>query len=110
MDETEAGRTGEPEEDRVRTGQVIGGAVVGFILTWLLFAVVVMSVYAQYGESTGTAQNVLVGAGLLTLPIVFGLLLIPRRTRHWGAGFLMGFAIGSISGAGVCGGFIGLNG
>ena len=110
MDEIGPGQTGEPEEHHIRTGQVIGGAVLGFVATWLLFFVVVMSVYAQYGDSAGTTGDIVGGAGLLALPVVFGLLLIPRRTRYWGAGFLMGFAIGSISGAGVCGGIIGLSG
>ena len=108
MDEVEAGRS-EPEERRLGAWQVIAGAVVGFVATWVLFGVVLVTIYAQYGDSTGTTQDVIAVAGLVGLPILFGLLLIPRRTRYWGAGVMMGLAIGSISGAGVCGGFFGLN-
>lgn len=106
MDEVGSGR---PEQQRVGVWQLIVGVVLGFVATWVLFGVVLLTIYAQYGDSTGTTQDVIAIAGLVGLPVVFGLLLIPRRTRYWGAGFLMGFAIGSITGAGVCGGFFGLN-
>lgn len=106
MDEPHAQRR---DEERIRPVPVIGGVIVGFMLTWLVFAVVLFSLYAAYGDSTGTAQDVIAVLGLVGLPVLLGLLLIPRRTRHWGAGLLLGVAIGSISAAGVCGGAIGLN-
>ena len=93
----------------LRPGPVIGGLFLGFAATWLTFAVVLFAVYANYGDSTGTTQDVVVLLGLVGLPAVLGLLLVPRRTRHWGAGLLMGAALGSISAAGVCGGLMGLN-
>jgi hypothetical protein len=98
-----------PEEDGFKALPVVGGMIVGFIVTWILFFVTLLVVYANYGDSTGTTQDVIAFSGLLGPPIVFGLLLIPRRTRHFGAGLLLGLAIGSITAAGICGGFFGLN-
>lgn len=115
MDQDEAGALPEPQQPeqaetgRIRALPVIGGAVLGFGATWVLLIVAVLVLYTQYGDSSGTAQNVIAGLGLLGLPVLSGLLMIPRRTRHWGAGLVMGVAIGSISAAGVCGGFLGLN-
>ncbi len=99
----------EAEDGGFRALPIVGGLVVGFIATWALFVVTLLVVYANYGDSSGPVQNVLGFAGLLVPPILFGLLLIPRRTRHFGAGLLMGLAIGSITAAGVCGGFFGIN-
>lgn len=96
-------------EGRIRALQLVGGAVLGFLADWFLFTVSLFAVYANYGDSTGTAQDVLAFSGLLGPPIVLGLLLVPRRTRYWGTGFLMGVAIGTMTGAGVCAGFFGLN-
>jgi hypothetical protein len=97
------------DDNGFRALPVAGGLVVGFVATWVLFVVTLLVVYANYGESTGTIQDVIAFSGLLAPPILFGLLLIPRRTRHFGAGLLMGLAIGSITAAGICGGFFGLN-
>ena len=98
-----------PDHEPIRPVPVIGGIVLGFVLTWLVFAVVLFSLYATYGDSSSTTQDVIAVLGLVGLPVLLGLLLIPRRTRHWGAGLLLGIALGSISAAGVCGSVIGLN-
>ena len=94
---------------RVRPMQLIGGLVLGFAMSWLVFAVVLLWIYASYGDSTSTTQDVIAVLGLVGLPVLLGLLLIPRRTRYWGAGPLMGVAIGSMTGAGACAGFLGIN-
>jgi len=94
---------------RIRALQLVCGTVLGFLADWFVFTVSVFTVYANYGDSTGTVQDVLAFSGLLGPPIVLGLLLVPRRTRYWGTGFLMGVAIGAMTGAGVCAGFLGLN-
>lgn len=98
-----------PEGEQIRPGPLIGGILLGFVLTWVVFTVVLFSLYATYGDSSSTTQNVIAAIGFLGLPVLLGLLLIPRRTRHWGAGMLLGIALGSISAAGVCGSFVGLN-
>ncbi len=99
----------EGKVDRVGALQVIGGAALGFFADWFLFTVVLFAIYANYGDSTGTVQDVLAFGSLLFLPVLLGLLMVPRRTRYWGAGFLIGLAVGSMTGAGVCAGFFGLN-
>lgn len=81
---------------------ILGGAVLGCFGTWALFAVVLLVEFTQYGDNTTTAQGVLLGAALLLIPAVSGALMIPRRTRQLGAGSLMGVAIGSLVGAGIC--------
>jgi hypothetical protein len=67
-----------------------------------------MALYSAYGDSTSTGQNVIGFAALLALPLVGLALMISPRTRHAGAGLLMGIAIGSVVGAGICGTVIGL--
>jgi hypothetical protein len=97
------------EDGGFRALPVVGGVIVGFVATWILFFVTLLVVYANYGDSTGTTEDVIAFSGLILPPVVFGLLLIPRRTRHFGAGLLLGLAIGSITAAGICGGFFGVN-
>ena len=101
----------EPEnnaaEPPLRTLPVLGGAVLGFAATWFLLTVAILVLYDQ--QLTGAMEWVVPAVALFGLPVVSALLLIPRSTRRWGAGFLLGVAIGSITGAGVCAGFVGLN-
>ncbi len=89
-----------------RGATIARGAVAGFVLSWAVFAVVVFLTYAALGDSSSALATALPVVGLLALPVVSGLLMIPRRTRHTGAGLLMGVAIGSVVGAGVCGAVI----
>ena len=97
-----------PAGRRTSTGQVIGGAVLGFIASWLLTAITLLVLYSTYGDST--LLNVLYYCALGLPAAVSVALLVPARTRYLGAGLLMGFAIGSILGAGVCVGFEALGG
>lgn len=106
----------EPRNDRpdetpqpLRAGPLVGGAVVGFLVSWVGFAVVAIAMYSTFGDSSSGAQTAAALAGLLVLPVVATALMVPRRTRRAGAGFLMGIAIGAIAGAGVCGAGIGLS-
>ncbi len=99
---------GTPEPVRsVNPATVVGGAVLGFAGSWVLFALVVMAMYTAYGDSTSTGQTVIAFTALLALPVVGLALMVSPRTRHAGAGLLMGVAIGSVVGAGICGAVIG---
>ena len=90
--------SGEPPVRRIQAGSVFGGAVVGVVLAWFSFAVVVLNVPPAAIEAPATAVVA------LALPAVVGLALLAHpRSRQAGAGFLMGLAIGMITGAGVCG-------
>lgn len=96
----------EPEP-RISALAVVGGAILGFAATWVLFIVSILVLYAE--AVTGPLEYVVPAVGLFGLPVLFGALLVPRRTRQWGAGFLLGVAIGAITGAGICAGTIGVN-
>ncbi len=95
------------ESQPVRTLPVLGGAVLGFAATWFLLTIATLVLYGQ--QLRGAMEVVVPAVALFALPVISGLLLVPRRTRRWGAGFLIGVALGSITGAGACAGFIGLN-
>lgn len=90
--------SGEPPVRRVEPGAVVGGIVLGVVLTWLSFAVVLLN-------GTPSDSGIPTPAVLaLVLPGVVGVALLAHpRSRQAGAGFLMGLAIGMITGAGVCG-------
>jgi hypothetical protein len=102
------GQPGHSELNRIRPFPLIGGAVLGFIASWLTFGVTLIGLYSASGDGSSLGADIVAGVGLFGLAVVLGLLLVPRRTRYWGAGFLMGLAIGAITGAGVCGGFLGI--
>ena len=94
-------RPGEPQP--IRWGAVVGGAVLGFIASWLLFTIALFGLMATYTDDTSdTGGTVLLVGSLLLVPVVCGVLMISRRTRQWGAGALIGVAIGSLVGAGIC--------
>ena len=97
------------EREPLRAGAVIGGAVLGFVATWFIFAVTVLALYGTYGDTSSRTQDVIAFTGLLGAPVLLGVLALRRSTRRWGAGFVLGLAIGSITSAGICGGFMGLN-
>ena len=91
-----------PAGRRTSTGQVIGGAVLGFIASWLLALIIGFALYTTYGDSNSIWLSVAI-YGALALPAIISVaLLVPSRTRYWGAGLLIGVAIGSVLGAGVC--------
>ena len=94
-------RPGEPQP--IRWGAVVGGAVLGFIASWLLFTIALLTMLATYSEDTSdTGGTVIMVGSLLLVPALSGALMLSRRTRQWGAGALIGVAIGSLTGAGIC--------
>ena len=95
------------DERPLRKLPIIGGAILGFISTWVLLTVAILVLYST--QLTGFLEWLVPAVALFGLPVIFGVLLIPERTRRWGAGALLGLAIGSITGAGVCAGFLGIN-
>ena len=88
---------------RVEVLQVIGGVVLGWLGGWFLFAVVTLVLYASLGDTAPQISGTLVGiATLLVVPVVAGVVLIRRGRGRLGSGLLLGVAIGSLVGAGVC--------
>jgi hypothetical protein len=88
-------RSGEPPVRRVQAGSVVGGVLLGVLLAWSAFALVLLS---GVSASPGPALAALV------LSAVAGAVLVAHpRSRQAGTGFLLGLAVGMITGAGVCG-------
>ena len=82
---------------------VVGGAVLGLVGSWLLFAVAMLVLYESLGDDATTWVAALVGFGaLFAIPVCAGAVLIRRGRSQLGSGLLLGVAIGSIIGAGVC--------
>lgn len=80
---------------------VLGGAVVGWLGSWALFAFVTLATFSS--TSTDTPQMVLGISALAVLPVVsIAVLLFRRAQGQFAAGMLLGVAIGSVLGAGVC--------
>jgi hypothetical protein len=83
---------------------VVGGAVLGLLGSWLTYAVAFMVLYGKLGDHAATWVDTVVGLGaLLAIPVVAGAMLIYRGRGQLGSGLLLGVAVGSIIGAGVCG-------
>lgn len=94
----------------VDKGALAGGVILGFVASWGMFAFLAFATYASYGDTSSTLPTLVPIAGLVALPVVSGLLMIRPRSRRAGAGLLMGVAIGSVVGAGVCGTVLGVGG
>ena len=80
-----------------RWSAVLAGAATMFFMAWFLIAIVLLE--------TNRGVHAWYVAGGLTLVAVA--LLVPRRTRRAGGGALLGMAIGSILGSGVCAAMVG---
>ena len=78
---------------------VVGGAVLGLVGSWLLFAVAILVFYESLGDG---ATSWVAALALFAVPVCAGAVLIRRGRSHLGSGLLLGVAIGSIIGAGVC--------
>ena len=88
---------------RVELLQVLGGVILGWLGGWFLFAVATLVMYTSFGDTGSQVAGVLVGvATLLVIPAVAGAVLIRRGRGRLGSGLLLGVAIGSLVGAGVC--------
>ncbi len=93
-----ADTSGEPPVRRVQAGAVFDGVVVGVVLAWSAFVLVLLT-GPQVGREAPTAGVI----ALALLAVVGVALLAHPRSRQAGTGFLIGVAIGMITGAGVCG-------
>ena len=78
---------------------VVGGAVGGLVGSWGLFAVAILVFYESLGDE---ATNWVAALALFAIPACAGAVLILRGRGQLGSGLLLGVAIGSIIGAGVC--------
>jgi len=88
---------------RVEVLQVLGGVILGWLGGWLLFAVATLVMYTSFGDTGAQLTQALVGvATLLVIPVVAGVVLIRRGRGRLGSGLLLGVAIGSLVGGGVC--------
>jgi hypothetical protein len=82
---------------------VVGGAVLGLVGSWGLYAVAMLVLYTSLGDNAAPWVYALVGVGaLFAIPLCAGAVLIRRGRGQLGSGLLLGVAIGSIIGAGVC--------
>ena len=91
-----------PEPSGIRWASLIGGAVIGWILSWAVFAVAILAIYASVGDSGGAAVEVVAFLALFVVALVCLAVLFRRGRPQWGTGLLLGMAIGSIVGGGVC--------
>jgi hypothetical protein len=99
---------GESVRRPIRGWVLAIGGVLGFVATWVAFTATLLWMYATGGRSA-TTENVISVIGLFALPAILAVLMISRRTRQLGAGFLIGMAAGAIIGAGICAGYMGAN-
>ncbi len=94
---------------RIRIWQVVVGAVLGWIGGWVLLVVALLTMYSLGDTtSTGWGENALMFGSLLVVPVLAGLLLMLRGRPGLGSGLLLGVAIGSVVGAGVCATYLGV--
>ena len=83
----------------IETAVVVVGSFVGLLATWFTSFVVFYTPSLHIADDSFLSTVV----GVASVPVLSALLLVPRRTRYAGAGMMIGFAIGSITGAGICG-------
>ena len=97
------GEVRRPRERAMGWAAVAGGVLLGWLGSWGLFVLVVLLVYGVYGVTGGTtSQTVVAIAALLVVPVLSSGALVTRDRRNLGHGLLMGMAIGSIVGSGMC--------
>lgn len=89
------------EKQALDWGDAAKGGCLGAILQWVAIALGLTVGVGIGGDSTIGAVLVWVG-----IPIVCALLLVHPRTRRTGAAFLIGVAVGSIVGSGLCVGIV----
>jgi hypothetical protein len=93
-----------PGADRppINIGAVIGGAALGFFGNVFVFIAISSAFWGLTGGSSRTGELVVSVVAVLALPAIALTLMIFPRTRHAGAGLLLGVAIGSVIAAGLC--------
>lgn len=80
------------------------GGCLGALLQWVAIGLGLTIAIGSGADSTIGAVLVFVG-----IPMLCALLLVRPRTRRTGAAFLIGIAVGSIVGSGLCVGILGLS-
>ena len=84
---------------------LVGGIFLGWIGSWVSFILVLLTGVADVDSRT--RQTVAFAVGLGAVPVIaLVLLLLGRSRRQFGVGLLIGLAIGSIVGSGVCASWI----
>jgi hypothetical protein len=83
---------------------VVGGMFFGWLGSWILYLVASAAYYGtvgddRYDEVIGLVVGVV---ALFLVPVAAGVALIRRGRGQLGSGLLVGVAIGSLIGAGVC--------
>ena len=83
---------------------VVGGMFLGWVGSWTLFLGASAAYYGtvgddRYDEVVGLVIGVV---ALFLIPVAAGVTLIRRGRGQLGSGLLVGVAIGSLIGAGVC--------
>lgn len=93
----------KPRPGTINPAEVVGGTVIGLLGSWLLFAFAGLALYATLGDHATTWVDTLVGfTTLFAIPVCAGIVLIRRGRGQLGSGMLLGVAIGSLIGAGLC--------
>ena len=93
----------QPGTRRIEWGPLIGGIVVGWLLSWFLFGFSLLMLYSSLGDGRENLQITVAIASLLVVPVVLGVVVLRRRRQgQVVAGVLMGPTLGAIAGAGVC--------
>lgn len=88
-----------------KVASLVGGIFLGWIASWISFIVVLLTGVADVDSRT--RQTVAFAVGLGAVPVIALVLLLRRRSRRqFGVGLLLGLAIGSIVGSGVCASWI----
>ena len=76
----------------------------GWLGSWALYIVAIFITLASFGETQfyQAAGFVVAVVALFLIPVVTGVALIRRGRSQLGSGMLLGVAIGSLIGAGLC--------
>jgi uncharacterized membrane protein required for colicin V production len=95
-----SGSTDGAAPDRGNPWAAPGGFLLGVVTTWLVAALVGILGYVSQGDhATTTTDYVVIGLALLVVPVAALVVVVSARVRTW---YLIGFAVGSIVGSGVC--------
>lgn len=89
---------------RLHALRVALGIFLGWLGSWALYTVAIILTIAGFGED-GFGETGAVALGVVALfliPVATGVTLIRRGRSQLGSGMLLGVAIGSLIGAGLC--------
>ncbi len=92
------------ERPPVTSLSLLGGALLGVLLSWLVIALSALATL----ESSGA--GVVMVIAFVGPPLLCLALLMSPRTRYAGTGVVIGLAVGTITGSGVCATLAGLGG